>query len=147
MVPLNLKNLEKTSKFDLALKCQNKIFIFKYFSKIPSEMNCTHPFYTFSYPTLYMICEIKIFLIFWLKQKILDYFCIECSEIFLIHSGICNKKFINVKNCQVWVCHTYPVFFVMFERILWFLRHFSKINLIMIGGGGFKYDISRTAKN
>ena len=36
-------------------KIQTKIFIFKYFPKIPSEMNSTHPFYPILIPnTLYV---------------------------------------------------------------------------------------------
>ena len=48
---LRVLGLKKASKFDLFQKCQKtKIFIFEYFSKIPSEMNSNDPFYPILIP-------------------------------------------------------------------------------------------------
>ena len=62
---LRVLGLKKSSKFDLFQKfIKTKIFIFIYFSKIPSEMNSNDPFYPILIPnTPYVKFSLFFFLV------------------------------------------------------------------------------------
>ena len=92
---------------------KNKIFIFEYFSKIPSEMNSNDPFYPILIPnTPYLKFSIFLFLVVDWSQgvpKIYKYFVWYlkivsnrfCKKIFLIKSK--NKKklyWVSQRCCQ-----------------------------------------------